>query len=92
MSYESDSGTNRIVYVPPLVSMTEAALASPGTRFTGTSTYTNAYSEDGQSFAMVTSTIISGVVSATGTVSVVAGTFNNCLASVETITTTTRPR
>ncbi|HXP63274.1 MAG TPA: Ig-like domain-containing protein [Dongiaceae bacterium] len=90
VTYESDSGSNLVtVYTPPEVLMTEAALASLGTPFTGTSKYTNSFTEAGQTFETVTSLSITGVVSSTGTVSVIAGTFNNCLASEQTETTIT---
>ncbi len=90
VTYELDTGSNTVaVLTPPLVTMTESALASLGTPFTGTSSYTNSVVDAGQSFDTVVSETISGVVSSTGTVTVVAGTFNNCLASAETITTTT---
>jgi hypothetical protein len=90
VTYEEDSGSNFVtVYTPPEVLMTEAALATLGTPFTGTTRYTNSLVEDGQTFETVTSLSISGVVSSTGTVSVIAGTFNNCLASEQTSTTIT---
>ncbi len=90
VTYEVDNGTNSAeVLAPPLVTMTESALASLGTQFTGTSWYTNSLQVGGQSLDIVVSETISGVVSSTGTVTVVAGTFNNCRANSETITTTT---
>jgi hypothetical protein len=94
VTYESDTeigeaGVNTTwVFGPPEVIMTEAALESLGTRFTGTSSYTNSVVEGGQTYDTVITETISGVVNSTGTVTVVAGTFNDCLASVETTTTT----
>jgi uncharacterized repeat protein (TIGR02543 family) len=87
VTYGTDSGTNGVeVFVPPLVTMAESALASLGTRFSGTSWSTNSYSIDSATVSMVTEETLSGVVSSTGTVSVAAGTFSGCLASLETQT------
>jgi len=90
VTYETDSGpTLTTVNTPPEVIMTEAALATLGTPFTGRTAYTNSFTEAAQTFETVTSYTISGVVSSTGTVSVIAGTFKNCLASEQTGTTIT---
>ena len=90
LTYEVDNGTNlAIVWSPPVVTMAEAALATLGTPFSGTSSYTTTISEAGQSVTMVETQVLSGVVSSTGTVTVIAGTFQNCLASLETEVVTT---
>ncbi|MEI7730820.1 MAG: Ig-like domain-containing protein [Verrucomicrobiota bacterium] len=80
VSYDVVAGGVSTVYSPALLSITESALATQGS-FSGTSHFT----VSGAS-ASVT---ISGTVSAGGSVTVPAGTFNNCLKVVETMTTTT---
>ena len=89
VNYGQDVGTNfALVFAPPLVTMSESALSSLGARFSGSTSWTNAVPGEPAIFTVESETI-SGMVNSTGTVSVAAGTFPNCLAVVQTVTTIT---